>query len=306
MLLLPLSNGLFRAFTRTSYASSEFVYLCTKECERKLLPNLEYKLVDLQSDPHHLQDLLKGVASTKCTQLKELTVLDIPALLDESMPSEWRNLGIVHFPNQSNFPPGWFKMFWAWVKNKALHIFKEKFILPVLTESTIASGYFSVVKLSTKPVVYIPGSSKYGSLDVAVLMKFGIHCCPQAINGFEMVAHKDLKKFTNSFDSEGIFSALCCISGVDEVCLTKEEAVCLRKLLFVSNRSLTSKYLEVLSKLKIFTSASNTGSKLFSIKDVCHRSLLKTSLTVEQSSSEKFDIKNLPSNVILLTSDEYN
>ena len=299
--LLPLSNGAFQTFQ----SSSNYVYLCTKEFPRKLLPNLEHKLVDLQNDPYHLHDAMKMAAASNLTQLRELTVPDIPTLLDESMPTEWRGQSIVHFPNDSDFPPEWVQTFWEWVKNKKLRAFQNRLILPVQKENTTESGHFSLVRLSNEAVLHIPKGVKYSKSDVAVLKKFGIHCCPQALKGFKLVAHEELKTFTKSFDSNGIFKALSRVESVGEICLAGDEANCLRKLLYDSNVSI-KKFLPVLSALKIFNSASNSRNQIFSVRNVCQKSLLKASITLEESSWKLFDIKVLPEDIILLTSDEHH
>ena len=296
--LLPLCNGIFQVFLSTQMHSP--VYLCTQNCPRGLLPNLDHKLVDLTSN-QKVRGVLEMVAKSAFTQLKELTVPEIPALIGESMPAEWRTCKEVPFPNTSNFPLEWFKLFWSWVQNKQLSAFADKFIMPVLKEGVSTSGHFNVVKLTTQPILYIPKGTTWSELALTVLRKFRILCCVQS---FSFVAHKELSKYTNSFDSNGILKSISCFSGYLDVTLTAEEASCLRKLLCDSNTVLSSQYHHVLCGLKIFTSASNSNGQIYSVKDACHTSVLKESITLEVS-NRILNISVLPADVVLFTSDEH-
>ena len=297
--LLPLCNGTFQAFQNSFSA----VYLCTQDCPRNLLPNLDNKLVDLTSEPK-LQNVLAMVARYGYTQLKELAVPDIPALISEAMPVEWRGSKLVPFPNMSNFPMEWFKLFWSWVHNKQLSVFADNFIMPVLKEDVSALGHFNVTKLKTQqPILYIPKESTCSELALTVLSKFKILCCVQNSRDFSFVTHKELRKYTNSFDSNGILKSVSCYSGYPNVALTADEAACLRKLLCDSN--LSSDYLHVLCGLKIFTSDTNSKSLLYSVKDVGHESVVRTSIILETGSRKSFDVSVLPANFILFASDEH-
>ena len=292
--LLPLCDGSFSAFS----SSSSRVYLCTQECPRSLLPNMDHKLVELLQNSG-LHDVLTMVARSKDTRLRELTVPDVVTLIDQSMPAEWGRLDTVPFPNTSNFPSDWFRKFWSWVQNKQLRIFKDKFVLPVRVASP---GSFDVVKLTTRPVLYIPKQIKCSDLELSVLRKFGVYCCPQKEFGF--VAHKELRNFSDTFDSNGIIKAISCSPAYGDVALTADEASCLRNLLCDVSSSVASEFHHVLCNLKIFSSAINTKCQAYSIKEVCHQSLLNTPITLA-TSNNLFDVSILPSNIIIFSSEEH-
>ena len=299
--LLPSASGSFESFkVRDIYTVPQTIYICTQECPINLLPNLEHKLVDVQHDSD-LQSTLKQVARSNCTQLKELTVPDVQSLLVESMPKEWQNSKSVSFPNSCNFPSEWFPIFWNWVQNKQLKMFAGNFILPVRVRGEQHSGHFNVVRLSTKPILYIQDSSCSDTI-LSMLSKFEILCCLQKQFGY--VVHKELKKLTNAYDACGIIDAICYNSNYERVCLTAVEAENLRKLLGDSASRITSNYYRVLNGLKMFTVLSNASGQLFSINDISNQSLLRTPLAVKTSSGG-FNITLLPSNIIILSEDDY-
>ena len=294
--LLPLCNGQFATYEKPNpYYPTSYVYLCTRECPRSLLPNLDQKLVDTPKDPP-LQNVLTQVARYGSTQLKELTLSDMPALIDEAMPSQWKHLSIVSYPNSSNFPESWFKEFWNWVKNKQLRSFKDSFILPVLADG---SGHFNVVKLTAKPILYATSCDKK---ELKVLRKFRFFCCVKSMKGFTFVAHKDLKNFTHSIDSNGICKALSISSGHSDVILTYEEAACLRQL--VSSADCYT-YGQVLRSLRMFKSDFNSDNRIYSVDNVCRESLIRGAVVLDTSGG-LFRTSVIPSNIIVFTSDEYS
>ena len=292
--LLPLSNGSFQTFAKRSHSLSDLVFLCIDTCKQELLPNMGHRLVDMWDKDVKLHSILKEVASSKLTQLRELEDSVIPSLLDESMPSEWEQKDIIHFPNQSRFPSEWFELFWKWVRNRTLKSFEGKFVFPVIAEEGKRS-LFSVIKLSSKLVVYIPNGQS--ELDLNVLLKYGIFCCPQWKEGFEWVAHQELKRYTLSFDTKGIYEALSCSREIDKVVLSQEEAKCLIQLLL---KSPTRDYVPVLGKLKIFSSARG-NNELYSVDDLCKHSLFKVSLTLKHSDKQFLNISSFPDNMMLLS-----
>ena len=297
--LLPLCNGEFQAFQTPSTST---VYLCTEECPRSLLPNLDHKLVDFTSNST-LQNVLVKVAESGYTQLKELVIPDMPTLISEGMPAEWRNLKVVSFPSTTNLPPQWFEQFWSWVKNKQLSAFDDNFILPVLKEDVSAPGHFNVVKLKTQqPILYIPEGSTCSELAMTIQRKFRILCCVQKLQDFSFITHTELRKYTNSFDSNGVLKSVSSFPGYPNVTLTSDEAACMRKLL--CNTHISSEYHHVLCGLRIFTSDTNSNGHLYSVKDACHESILKTAITLENS-SKQFNVSVLPADVILFTSGEH-
>ena len=293
--LLPLCNGQFTTYEKPNpYYPTSYVYLSTRECPRSLLPNLDHKLVDTPKDPP-LQHVLTQVARSGSTQLKELTLSDMPALIDEAMPSQWKHVNVVSYPNLSNFPESWFKEFWGWVKNKQLRSFKDSFILPVLADG---NGHFNVVKLTTKPILYGTSCDKK---ELKVLRKFRFFCCVKSIKGFTFVAHKDLKNFTHSIDSNGICKALSISSGHSDVILTYEEAACLRQL--VSSADCYT-YSQVLRSLRMFKSDFNSDNRIYSVDNVCRESLIRGAVVLDTSGG-LFRTSVIPSNIIVFISDGY-
>ena len=301
--LLPLCNGKFATFKNNAGAFNTY-YICTEECPQNLVPNMDHKLVKSMISHPDIQDGLMYLTRFKSSQLKALKVSDIPALISEAMPAEWRSLKVVHFPNTSNFPTGWFKLFWSWVHNKQLSAFADNFIMPLQNEDVPTPGHFDVVKLKTEqPILYIPKQYTCSELALTVLRKFKILYYEENSHDFSFVAHKELSEYTNSFDSNGILKSVSLYSDFPNVTLTADEAACLRKLLCDSHSLISSDYYYVLSSLRIFTSASNSNGVLYSVKDVLSESILKAVITLEESHN-LFDLSVLPAGIILLNSDE--
>ena len=94
--LLPLANGTFTTFDKHHTA----VYLCSADCPRSLLPNLDHLLVDLSDDPS-LQMSLYQVAASQHTRLRVLTEREVANLLPQAMPSNWRSSSLVSMPTPS-------------------------------------------------------------------------------------------------------------------------------------------------------------------------------------------------------------
>ena len=304
--LLPLCDGNFEEIQNSSFSSNN-MFICTQECPRYLLPNLDHKLVDLPDDVD-LHNALSMVARSRLTHLKELAVPDMPSLINESMPTEWKKQTSVSFPNLSQFPSDWFQKFWQWVQNKQLSLFLNMSILPVRVKDLL--GHFDVVKLSltTKSVVYVAEHFQCNELMLSLMSKFGIHCCVQGEEGFRFVKHNELRKYTNSFDPDGLVTAISySLTGSGEVTLSPSEADCLRKFLCGSGSatSLVSKHRPVLCNIRMFVTASNTAGEIYSVNDLCRKSSLSTSIAVEETSSkELFDFSLLPSNIIILSSSD--
>ena len=291
--LLPLASGRFEAFSTSRVA----VYLCTQECPKYLLPNFEDRLVDIQQNAD-LHSTLRAVARARCSQLNELTTPGVASLLKECVPNGWLYLKSVSFPNSSNFPSSWFKLFWEWVRNKQLKPFANSFILPVRSSSGQSPGHFNVVKLNTQPLLF--GSSCSSEI-LSILDKFQIFCCVQT--EFSYVSHRELKKL-NSFDAVGIMTAISQCPGYHSISLTTQEAASLRNLLAGSVCKIQSTYYHVLRKLKIFTVNPNAPNQLCSIEDVERSSLLRTPLSVSAPHGG-FSLSVLPSNIVFFSADDY-
>ena len=100
--LLPLANGSFTSFQVKSCFIAN-VFLCTSECPRYLLPNLDHRLVDLFVNDPELHSSLSQVATHKHSQLKILDIASVANLLYEAMPPEWKRSSYISFPNDQ-FP----------------------------------------------------------------------------------------------------------------------------------------------------------------------------------------------------------
>ena len=155
--LLPLANGTYISFQGAqAYFRPTPIYLCSKECPRFLLPNLDHKLVDVSLDTEVHEGLL-SVARSNQTQLKVLDVHQVASLIDEAMPSRWRNVNIVHFPITEQFPGDWFEKFWKWVSNKELSLFKYKLLVPTQISGHLSPNQFAVIRLNElQSALYFP------------------------------------------------------------------------------------------------------------------------------------------------------
>ena len=293
--LLPLSNDTFDAYKKVRHPTT--IYVCTQECPKFLLPNLEHRLVDITYDPE-LHSLMKKVANANCTQLKVLTPSVVASLISESMPKEWQGLEFLSFPNSFKFPSDWFKLFWEWIQKQQLDMFANNFILPVQLRDQQCPGHFRVVKLTTKPVLC--GSSHNNAL-LSILDKFKVFCCVQ--EQFSFVVHKQLKNFACSYDAVGVVDAIHHSPKYD-ITLAVHEAEILRNLLGASAYKIKH-YDHLVRNLKIFKAWSNASGQVYSIRDVSSRSILKTPLAVS-SSSGTFDISILPPDIIVLSADDYH
>ena len=294
--LLPLASGSFVAFQVNSPYIS-IVYICTAQCPRELLSNLDHKLV-VQSDDSDLQTKLLQVAGSNTTQLKVLDVSAVSTLLDEAMPSSWRNTKTVSLPD-GQFRLEWFQTFWTWLKNKQLSAFQNKFIFPVHCGTVPITTRFSVVRLlQSQPVLYVPSYTEYSNTMLSVLTKFGIQYCTQA--NFPYVEHRQLTKFVKTYSAKALLELITAKGSFASVNLSPEEAQFLKNAF--SQISLSQRDCTVLQDLQIFLSCANTSSSLYSINDVIRQSLLRKVLV---QPSKSIDLAVLPANVIVFSSQDY-
>ena len=285
--LLLVANGMFVAFENNAFSA---VYICSKECPRELLPNLDHKLVDLSNDSD-LHIHLMRVAQSDTTQLKELNVLAVSTLLDEALPSLWRNANVIRLPD-GQFKLEWFEAFWAWLRKKNLSYFQSKLIFPVLLASVPVTTQFSVVKLTlSQPVLYIPSHVECSHTMFSVLNKFGIKYCTQ--ESFPFVEHKQLKKYISVFSTSTLLGQ---VASKPTVALSLEEAKYLRKMF----SEIELPHSGVLQGLQIFSSC--TSNSLYSLKEASQQSVLKGVII---QPSKTIDLSVLPSDMIIFSSDDY-
>ena len=291
--LLPLANGIFLFFQSLQflYSGASHIYLCTSDCPRSLLPNLDHKLVDLSRDAD-LHKSLTNVANTSQSQLRVLGSSQVASLIDEAMPVQWRNLNIVNFPCNEQFPTEWFKIFWEWVSNKNLELFSNKLIVPVQKTGLSAANQFSVIRLaSSQAVLYIPHYLTIVPEMTSLLNKYGVMCCLQ--NLFPYLSHPGLTSYIVNYSADNILGVICKHLQYGTVELTPREAECLRGVLIKArNPDLTA-----LRNIKVFMTSKNTQSNCISVADVCRHSILKQGV-VQPANLTKL-ISALPSSIVV-------
>ena len=288
--LLPLADGTFTSFVN-QLTFSQAVYLCSKQCPRDLLPNLDNELVDIENDLE-LFLKMKAVAEHRYTQLKVLTTTDIATLLPRAMPQEWQRQTIPALPH-SRFPTDWFEKFWRWVTKENLKNFSNQFVIPVSDSQTQ-----SVARLSkTSPSLFIPRTENCSQGLVSALGKLQVKCCLQS--KYRYIQHiYQLSSLMNYFSADGVLDAIRCASQYNVASLTKEEAHQLRVQIHGCN--LIQQRINVVKSLPIFTTLENSNEKLYSVFQVSAiRSAQMEPLSFPLSAN------NLPSNIILFSSSDY-
>jgi len=201
--LLPLANHTFIAFDVRYRQSQYWRYLCTAECPRYLLPNLDNMLVDLPDNPD-ISRSLSEVADQQVTQLKKLSVDKVAELIPSSMPSEWRYQKIVTLPH-CHFPTDWFKLFWQWVQNKSLQSFAGKFIIPVSQSNQQDGVSFCVTQLNANSAVVYMSQNASPSL-LAAFDKLKVMYSKVA--DFPYLQHRQLTSYMKQFNPSGILDAI--------------------------------------------------------------------------------------------------
>ena len=245
--LLPLANGNFVNFQQRSYYATNRVYLCNYTCPRYLLPNLDHMLVNIEND-QSLQDSLRDVASSNCTQLTLLTANDVAQLLPQSMPSSWHSgyNSVVSMTN-CNFPLSWFENFWKWARNYSLNLFQNLFVLPV--------GTNDVVRLKqNQAVIYISQYSSCSQHLLSAFNKLGVMYCLQS--KFPYVEHRSLSYYVNQYNSNGILDSIHIASRYTSAALTQDEAQALSSRLAQDTPNMTSQRMSVIKGLAMFSLTS--------------------------------------------------
>ena len=297
--LLPLANNTFSSFQ--SMAGSRwpsYVYLCSSECPKYLLPNLDHKIVDCSKELD-VQRGLTNIARTNLTQLKILDVNAVASLLDESMPAKWRKQDIVHYPCQERFPSEWFQNFWEWIRNKNLSLFGNKLIVPTQAAGYTGYNQFSVVRLQLHhKAFYFPSYQAAPKEVLSSLHKIGIHYSLQS--KFSYLTHPSLSSYVNNFSARSFLVAIKSRGHYQSVKFTNSEASSLKTLFFDMPVNLTD--VNTLKQIKIFKTSVNTQGKLSSVEAV-QKSILRVAL-VEPSSFADI-LANLPDSIILFSGDDY-
>ena len=304
LILLPLADHTFTAFQGLSRYSQNCCYLCTAECPRYLLPNLDNILVDLPNDPD-LSRSLSGVADKQVTQLKRLTAEKVAELIPTSMPSEWRHQQIVSLPHH-RFPSDWFQTFWEWVRSKSLKSFVGNLILPISQSSRQYGVDFRVTRLNVNSaVVYIPQFTSCSPSLTAALDKLQVRCVKVA--DFLYLEHRQLTSCLKQFNASGVLDAIALApptSQLQRVSMTPEEARDLREFLSSGSTSNLNQWqLSTLQDLTIFTTAQNSGGNLYSVTSAANSSLLRKAVVEPENSI--VSVSHLPPNLLMFSREHY-
>ena len=302
--LLPLADHTFTAFQAFSWYSENCCYLCTAECPRYLLPNLDNILVDLPNDPD-LSRSLSGVADQQVTQLRKLTAEKVAELIPTSMPSEWKHMQIVSLPHH-HFPSEWFWTFWEWVRSKSLKSFVGNLILPISQSSQQYGVEFCVTRLNVNSaVVYIPQFTSCSPSLAAALDKLQVRYVKVA--DFLYLEHRQLTSCLKQFNASGVLDAIALApptSQLQKVSMTLEEAYSLREFLFSSSTSNLNQWqLSTLQDLAIFTTAQNSGGNLYSVTSAAHSSLLGKAVVKPENTV--VSASHLPPNLLMFSHEHY-
>ena len=217
--LLPLANGTFTSFD--SYYGGQTVYLCSTDCPRSLLPNLDHLLVDLSDDPS-LQMSLYQVAVSQQTRLRLLTEREVASLLPQAMPSNWRNSSLVSMPH-SQLPFTWLQTFWNWLENKELALFSNQLLLPCYNSTSNSTNSFCLTLLnSAQPVVYVSSYTSCPNNLLSALYKMNVRVCLQS--EFSFVQHRQLSKYVNQLDTNSMLDVVASQASYRSAIFSTEEA----------------------------------------------------------------------------------
>ena len=297
--LLPLANGTFTSFD--SYYGGQTVYLCSTDCPRSLLPNLDHLLVDL-SDDQELQMNLYQVAASQQTRLRLLSDRDVAVLLTQAMPSNWKSSSLVTMPH-SQLPSTWLQSFWSWLKSRRdLSFFKNQLLLPCYGSTSNSTSSFYLTRLSSaQPVVYVSSYTSCPSNLLPALYKMNVRVCLQS--EFSLVQHKQLSKYVRYLDTNTVLDIIYSQSNYKKKFST-DEADSLRTFLISGSYTPTSSRKAVLQNLAIFSSASNSHSQLYSVSSASSQSVSRQALG--EPSNCAINLSNLPPNLILFSRGNYH
>ena len=298
--LLPLANS---SFTNFDYTYGAHVYLCTSDCPRSLLPNLDHMLVDLIDDTG-LNSSLYEVASSQRTKLRTLTEGEVAILLPQAMPSDWQrsSTSLVVMPN-AQLPANWFETFWKWLQHRNLQLFNNQLIIPVYQSTNQNRASFYITRLSTQTaVVYIGSYVSCSSSMLSALYKMNVMVCQQS--EFSFVHHRQLAGYLKQFDTNGVLDAIAQQSTYSTTVFTQEQADGLRTFLISSTYAPNQHRRTVLQNLCIFSSAANTSWKLYSFSTGSTQSLARRVLG--EPANSVLSVGNLPSNLVLLSRSNYH
>ena len=298
--LVPLANGTFTTFIqRTPFSVPAPLYLCSSQCPRYLLPNLEGELVDIESVDFELFTKLVNVANSGHTQLQLLNSSNVASLLIRSMPSEWRYKQVVTLPHP-RFPTEWFVRFWKWITGQNLKLFSNCFVVPVF-DSQVGTK-FAVTRLSpASPSIVIPRTESLAQSLASALSKLGVRYCEQSRYPY-VQSYQLTTSLINYFSANGVLDAIINANHFTNVSLTLQEASELRMCL--CNWTYTIQRQATLRDLSIFVTLPNSREQIYSVTQATARSISKRA----QVTPNNFllSAENLHTELILFASSDYH
>ena len=295
--LLPLANSGFASFDPVGIYGQP-VYLCSSDCPRYLLPNLDHLLVDV-SDDMTLQQSFWRVASSQSTKLRVLTENEVAHLLSQSLPS---SNNLVQMPHPQ-IPSTWLSNFWTWLKQKNLQKFSGQLLVPCYHSTSSSTANYYLAPLSnSQAVVYVNMFSSCSKIFQSALYKMNVKVCLQS--DFNFVHHRNLSSHVKQLNTNDVLDAISLQSHYTSVTFSVNEAESLKAFLISNSYTPSSMRKYVLQNISIFSSASNSPQKLHSVNTAQSMSVINQVIGEPEKSA--FDIANLPSELILLSSAEYN
>ncbi len=298
--LLPLVSGDFINFNASRHHN--VVYLCSNECPRSLLLNSDHLIVDV-SDNVHLQQSLREVADTQNTKLRLLTESDVARLISKFFHY---NSSQVQMPH-SQIPSRWLFTFWTWLQEKNLKLFSGLLIVPCCHDEAFSStGKFHLAPLSsTQPFVYVGTVTSCSSHLLSALYKMNVRVCLQS--EFKYVKHKELFSHIKELTVNNVLDTIYSQSNYTSITFSIEEANSMKKFLqssMSSSYSHSQQRLNVLQSISIFSTSSNSSEKLYSVNTA--RSISVTKQVMVEPDKCCFDVKNLPSGLIMFSRGNYH
>ena len=290
--LLPLANGSFTNFDTTF--GQQTVYLCSNDCPRSLLPNLNHLLVDA-SDDINLQQNLYSVAAQQQTKLRLLTERDVASLLSKALPSSRSSLVPMPHPQ---IPSTWLQTFWNWMQNKNLQYFANQLLIPCYISTSSSTRSFCLAPLSSvQAVIYVSRFSSCSSTLLSAFYKMNIRICLQS--EFSYIQHRQLSSCIKQLDTNNVLDVIASQPNYGGIAFTPQEADSLRVFLISSTYTPSTMRINVLKNICIFSSASNSSENLFSVNTTKLKSI--TRQVIGEPNNCAFNVANLPSNFIVLS-----
>ena len=300
--LLPMANGTFVCFNSSRYAAN--CYICSKKFPRKLLPNIDDKLVDLLGTDDDLHARLTQVANSipAFTQLRVLTVQLVASLLPQCYPPGWSTTSVLVSRGNRSFPYDWWITFWKWIQQHEsdhdidFSLFANQYVVPLITSNTPDSMY--VTKLLQNSAIVLMENSDFCSSDLLnAFKKLKVQCV--SLRHFPHLRHWHLHNFINWYSPSGVLTAVINSScQVNTISFTPTEAKELQRFLVSEHISyLTTLHKQILVNLRIFTILNN--GTLMSVLEASQMSW-QTHAILEPYSFT-FSSESLPSNLVILS-----